>query len=52
MVDEEMGPRQKAAETKRRRTRELIIMSTLDLYGQQQQGDYTRDEIERLVRAT
>lgn len=45
MVDEEMGPRQKAAETKRRRTRELIIMSTLDLYDQQQQGDYTRDEI-------
>ncbi|MFC8008916.1 TetR/AcrR family transcriptional regulator [Streptomyces cinereoruber] len=46
MVDEqEMGPRQRAAETKRRRTRELIIMSTLDLYDQQQEGDYTRDQI-------
>ncbi|MCX4699015.1 TetR family transcriptional regulator [Streptomyces sp. NBC_01373] len=45
MVDEEMGPRQRAAETKRRRTRELIVASTLDLYGQQQEGDYTRDEI-------
>lgn len=45
MSDEALNPHQKAAETKRRRTRELIIMSTLDLYDRQQEGDYTRDQI-------
>lgn len=45
MTEEEVGPRQRAAETKRRRTREQIIASTLDLYGRLQEGDYTRDQI-------
>jgi AcrR family transcriptional regulator len=45
MVDEEMGPRQRGAETKRRRTRELIIVSTLELYDGKAEGDHTRDEI-------
>lgn len=45
MVEEAMGPRQRAAETKRRRTRELIITATLDLYGELNQGDFTRDEV-------
>lgn len=40
-----MGPRQRGAETKRRRTRELIIVSTLELYDGKTEGDYTRDEI-------
>lgn len=42
---EEAGPRQKAAETKRRRTREAIINGTLDLFGQLDRGDFTRDQI-------
>ncbi|MFD9431458.1 TetR/AcrR family transcriptional regulator [Streptomyces sp. NPDC060002] len=45
MVEEEMGPRQKAARTKRERTRELIVVSTLELYDGKTEGDYTRDEI-------
>ncbi|WP_103530558.1 TetR/AcrR family transcriptional regulator [Streptomyces sp. SM11] len=45
MTDEELGPRQRAAETKRRRTREAIINGTLDLYDNQKQGDYTLEQI-------
>jgi AcrR family transcriptional regulator len=45
MVDEELGPRQRAAETKRRRTREAIVNGTLDLYADQQMGDYTLEQI-------
>ena len=45
MTESELGPRQRAAETKKRRTREMIILSTLDLYGEMEQGDFTRDEI-------
>ncbi|MCA1565810.1 MAG: TetR/AcrR family transcriptional regulator [Acidobacteria bacterium] len=44
-MTEEPGPRQRAAETKRTRTRELIIMSTLDLYGELDRGDFTRDQL-------
>lgn len=40
-----MTPQQKAAETKRRRTRGWIITSTLDLYGGQDHGDFTREQI-------
>ena len=32
MTDEELGPRQRAAETKRRRTRERLVRATIDLY--------------------
>jgi AcrR family transcriptional regulator len=42
---EGMTPQQRAAETKRRRTREWIIQSTIDLYGGQASGDYTREQI-------
>lgn len=45
MAEEELGPRQRAAETKRRRTREAIVSGTVDLYGEQQRGDYTLDQI-------
>lgn len=45
MDEEEMTPQQKAAETKRKRTRDWIITSTLDLYGDQEQGDFTREQI-------
>lgn len=40
-----MTPQQRAAETKRKRTRDWIITSTLDLYGDQEQGDFTREQI-------
>ncbi|MFF6951844.1 TetR/AcrR family transcriptional regulator [Streptomyces iakyrus] len=42
---EELNPHQKAAETKRRRTREQIVNGTLDLYAGKEQETYTRDEI-------
>ncbi|MET9222827.1 TetR/AcrR family transcriptional regulator [Streptomyces sp. NPDC003300] len=45
MGEEELGPRQRAAETKRRRTREAIVNGTLDLYGEQERGDYTLEQI-------
>jgi len=45
MTEEETGPRQRAAETKRRRTRESIVMATLDLYGELDRGDFTRDQV-------
>jgi AcrR family transcriptional regulator len=32
MTEEELGPRQKAAETKKRRTRERLVGATVDLY--------------------
>ncbi|WP_200300805.1 TetR/AcrR family transcriptional regulator [Streptomyces adelaidensis] len=45
MTDDEATPQQRAAETKRRRTREWIITSTLDLYGELDKGDFTREQI-------
>ena len=45
MTEEELTRHQRAAETKRRRTREAVIQGALDLYGQAQDGDFTRDEI-------
>ncbi|MEZ0111684.1 AcrR family transcriptional regulator [Catenulispora sp. EB89] len=45
MAEEEISPRQRAAETKRRRTREAIIMATLDLYDGLDHGDFTRDQV-------
>ena len=45
MTDEEMTPQQRAAETKRKRTRDWIITSTLDLYGDLEHGDFTREQI-------
>ncbi|WP_405970883.1 TetR/AcrR family transcriptional regulator [Streptomyces sp. NBC_00988] len=45
MADEELNRHQRAAETKRRRTREAIISGALDLYGELERGDFTRDEI-------
>ncbi|HEV2639400.1 MAG TPA: TetR/AcrR family transcriptional regulator [Actinocrinis sp.] len=45
MPDGEMTPQQRTAETKRKRTREWIITSTLDLYGELDKGDFTRDQI-------
>ncbi|EKX60661.1 TetR/AcrR family transcriptional regulator [Streptomyces ipomoeae] len=45
MTEEEMTARQRAAETKRRRTRQSIVLATLDLYGDADEGDYTREQI-------
>ncbi|KUO18402.1 TetR/AcrR family transcriptional regulator [Streptomyces dysideae] len=45
MSDEGLSPQQRAAETKRKRTRELIVSGTLDLYDKQTQGEYTLDQI-------
>ncbi|MFE0365398.1 TetR/AcrR family transcriptional regulator [Streptomyces griseoaurantiacus] len=42
---DEMTPQQRAAETKRKRTREWIITSTLDLYGELSDEDFTREQI-------
>ncbi|MDX3277306.1 TetR/AcrR family transcriptional regulator [Streptomyces scabiei] len=44
-MEEPPGPRQRAAETKRRRTREAIVNGTLDLYEGQERGDYSLDQI-------
>lgn len=44
-MTDDMTPQQRAAETKRKRTREWIITSTLDLYGELNQGDFTREQI-------
>ncbi len=40
-----MTARQRAAETKRRRTRQMIVLATLDLYGDADEADYTREQI-------
>ncbi|WP_159766060.1 TetR/AcrR family transcriptional regulator [Streptomyces sp. HM190] len=45
MDEEESGPRQRAAETKRRRTRESIVNGTIDLFKDQEHGDYTLGQI-------
>jgi len=39
------GPRQRAAETKRKRTYEQIVTATVDLYAEEGEGDYTREQI-------
>lgn len=40
-----MTARQRAAETKRRRTRRMIVLATLDLYDEADDGDFTREQI-------
>ena len=45
MTDEENGPRQRAAETKRKRTREQIVSAAIDLFDGLNQGDFTREQI-------
>lgn len=40
-----MTARQRAAETKRRRTRRTVALAALDLYGEADDGDYTREQI-------
>ncbi|MEV7165728.1 TetR/AcrR family transcriptional regulator [Streptomyces microflavus] len=45
MTEEELTRHQRAAETKRRRTKEAIINGALELYEGLDLGDFTRDEI-------
>ncbi|MBD2828150.1 TetR/AcrR family transcriptional regulator [Streptomyces globisporus] len=45
MTEEELNRHQRAAETKRRRTKEAIINGALELYEGLDKGDFTRDEI-------
>ncbi|WP_327402360.1 TetR/AcrR family transcriptional regulator [Streptomyces sp. NBC_01288] len=45
MTEEAWSYRQRAAETKRKRTWEQVISGTLALYGELPEGDFTRDEI-------
>lgn len=43
--EEEAGPRKRAGERKRQRTREAIVSATLDLYAGLKVGDFGRDQI-------
>jgi AcrR family transcriptional regulator len=45
MTEEELTRHQRAAETKRRRTKEAITNGALELYEGLEHGDFTRDEI-------
>lgn len=45
MSDEDLTPRQRAAATKRARSRRQIIEAAVELYGTQMKGDYTLENI-------